>query len=74
MAHPGGVWARGRLRERIGDSGWLQIEAESETGYIVQPGFSGTPVWDEEAGGVVGMVVTTERDPQVRAAFCIPTE
>ena len=33
------AWISGVLRERIG-SGW------------VQPGFSGTPVWDEQLDGV----------------------
>jgi len=72
VGHPGGVWAGGELRAPIGDTGWLQIEDVKGTGYFVQPGFSGGPVWDEEVHGVVGMVVTAERDPGVRAAFCIP--
>ncbi len=72
--HPGGVWASGVLRGPIGDSGWLQIEDTNRTGYLIQPGFSGGPVWDEEVHGVVGMVVTAEKDPGVRAAFCIPAQ
>ncbi|RMH74544.1 MAG: hypothetical protein D6681_23010 [Calditrichaeota bacterium] len=70
--HPGGVWAKGELRAPIGDNGWLQIEDVGQTGYFVRPGFSGGPVWDEEVGGVVGMVVATDRTPEVRAAFCLP--
>jgi len=72
--HPSGVWAYGKLRAPIADTDWLQIEAVGESGYFVQPGFSGTPVWDEEVGGVVGMVVAADRTPGVRAAFCIPAE
>ncbi len=68
-----GVWAAGRIRGPNAQ-GWLQIEDTTETGYRVQPGFSGSPVWDEVLGGVVGMVVATERAPEVRAAFIIPAD
>jgi hypothetical protein len=67
-----GVWASGRLLAKQG-SGWLQIEDVKQTGYFVEPGFSGTPVWDEQADGVVGMVVTVEKRTDIRAAFIIPT-
>lgn len=71
--HPGGVWAKGVLRGPIGDTGWLQIDADPKSAYFVEAGFSGTPVWDDEAHGVVGMVVTKELASSVRVAFCIPT-
>jgi len=70
--HPEGVWAAGVIRGPNAH-GWLQIEDTTETGYRVRPGFSGAPVWDDALDGVVGMVTTAERDPQVRAAFVIPT-
>ena len=38
-------------------NGWLQIEDSKAQGYAVVPGFSGSPVWDEQADGVVGLVV-----------------
>jgi hypothetical protein len=66
-----GIWASGVLRGRTANQ-WLQIESES--GYIVQPGFSGSPVFDEQAGGVVGMVNAADRDPRIRAAFVIPAD
>jgi uncharacterized delta-60 repeat protein len=68
--HDGGVWAKGRLQAAIGDKGWLQLSATDQSGYFVQPGFSGGPIWDEELNGTVGMVVAA--DPAARAAFCIP--
>jgi len=75
MGFPGsyadGVWADGVLRDRTG-RGWIQIEDIHQTGYFVTQGFSGTPVWDEDVGGVVGIVVAAERREQVRAAFIIP--
>ncbi|MEZ4644870.1 MAG: hypothetical protein R3E31_19425 [Chloroflexota bacterium] len=42
--------------------------------YAVQPGFSGTAVWDETLHGVVGMVVTAESKAETKAAFIIPTD
>jgi len=66
-----GVWAEGRLQAAIGDTGWLQLSDTRQSGYFVQPGFSGAPLWDEELNGVVGMIAAA--DPSARAAFCIPT-
>jgi hypothetical protein len=66
-----GVWASGVLRAGQ-SSGWVQIEDVKETGYSVAPGFSGTPVLDDAVGAVVGMVVVSEKRPDVRAAFIIP--
>lgn len=68
-----GVWASGVLRGRQA-TGWVQIEDLKETGYRVQPGFSGAPVWDEDVGGVVGMAVADEVQPEVKAAFIIPVD
>jgi hypothetical protein len=69
----GGTWASGTLLDRQA-AGWVQIEDVKETGYRVQPGFSGTPVWDDELEGVVGMVVAAEARPEIKAAFIIPTD
>jgi tetratricopeptide (TPR) repeat protein len=66
-----GVWTSGVLRGRIG-SGWVQIEDVKEPGYWVQPGFSGTPIWDEQLDGVVGMAVAADTDRATKAAFMIP--
>ncbi len=42
---PNGAWASGRILGREA-SGWYQIEDTKQTGYFVQPGFSGGAVWD----------------------------
>lgn len=68
-----GVWATGVMRGRQA-AGWVQIEDVKEAGYRVEPGFSGAPVWDEVIGGVVGMAVAAESQPDVRAAFIIPAD
>ncbi|NBD36638.1 MAG: hypothetical protein GVY30_11655, partial [Chloroflexi bacterium] len=71
--HDEGVWTSGVLRERI-SGGWVQIEDVKEPGYGVQPGFSGTPVWDEQLEGVVGMAVAADTDRATKAAFMIPAQ
>jgi len=56
-----GVWASGRMLGREA-TGWLQLEDTKETGYLIAPGFSGGPVWDDVLGGVVGMIVAADTD------------
>lgn len=68
-----GVWASGVLRGRQAD-GWLQIEDTKEIGYLIAPGFSGGPIWDDVLGGVVGMIVAADTDEKVKAAFLIPAD
>src|SRR5262245_19559562 len=67
---PDGVWVEGRLRGRQG-TGWLQMEALTP-GPVVQQGFSGSPVWDEELRAVVGLTVTTESGSST--AYLLPSE
>ncbi len=66
-----GVWASGVLRGRT-KTGWVQMDDVKVAGYWVQRGFSGTPVWDEQLNGVIGMVVATDTDQTVKAAYVIP--
>ena len=66
-----GVWTSGRMLGREA-TGWVQIEDVKEPGYWVQPGFSGTPVWDEQLNGVAGMAVAAEGRPEIKAAFMLP--
>jgi Trypsin-like peptidase domain len=68
-----GVWATGRLLRRQATN-WIQIEDVKAQGFAVGPGFSGTPVWDEQLQGVVGMVVAASRPADTRTAFVIPLE
>jgi hypothetical protein len=68
-----GVWARGFLDERRSD-GSVQLEREGVSGFRVQPGFSGAPVWDVRERGVVGMVVSSWRERDVGAAFMLPMD
>jgi hypothetical protein len=68
-----GVWATGRLLGRQA-TGWVMIEGVKTQGFGVVPGFSGTPVWDVQAQGVVGMVVAASRPAETKAAFVIPLD
>ena len=52
--HDSGVWASGVLRDQNAQ-GWLHIEDVKTTGFAIQPGFSGGPVWDESLQAVVGV-------------------
>ncbi|MEG4918307.1 serine protease [Microcoleus sp. B7-D4] len=69
---PNGVPASGVLRTRNA-KGWVQLEDVKQTGYALEPGFSGAPVWDDELQGVAGMAVAADKKrPEVKAAFMIP--
>lgn len=73
QGHDAGVWADGELRD-IQGTGLVQVEAIKVPGYQIEPGFSGSPVWDESLNGVVGMAVSAEKKREgVKAAFMIPT-
>ena len=72
-----GVWSRGDM---VGASGHerLQLETDSALGYMLEPGFSGSGVWDETAGAVVAIVVTRdlprEEGVDPRTGYGIPIE
>jgi len=70
---PGGVWHSGLLKAPQA-SGQIQMNLDlASGGYVVSPGFSGSPVWDETLEAVAGMVVIAEEGvPPV--SYLIPTE
>jgi len=68
-----GVWATGRLLGRQATD-WVMIEDVKAQGFAVGPGFSGTPVWDTQLQGVVGMVVAASRPADTKAAFVLPLD
>ncbi|MCX5379685.1 trypsin-like peptidase domain-containing protein [Streptomyces sp. NBC_00091] len=70
-AFPGGVWHVGRLRGWTAEN-WVQLSGADQQGVPVDKGFSGSPVWDEQAGAVVGMVVAAQLSGN-RQSFVIPT-
>jgi Trypsin-like peptidase domain len=57
---PQGDWTTAKLAG-TNSFGWLQLDPIRNTGRRVQMGFSGAPVWSEDAHGVVGMVVAADQ-------------
>lgn len=68
-----GAFSSGEFSYRVGD-GSIQIWDTNVTGFRVQKGFSGGPVWDEVRRSVVGMVVAAEMDTAAKVAFIIPCD
>ncbi|MGH3220910.1 MAG: trypsin-like peptidase domain-containing protein [Streptosporangiaceae bacterium] len=55
------TWVPGRIIGRT-EGNWLQLGiAEATGGLRIHAGFSGTPVWDEQIGQVVGLVTAGHR-------------
>ncbi|MHA6619468.1 nSTAND1 domain-containing NTPase [Pseudonocardia sp. DLS-67] len=66
-----GVWATGRFRGQQGTR-WFQMQGTAGEQPIVE-GFSGSPVWDETSGAVVGMTVATDLSGTT-TAYLIPID
>jgi NB-ARC domain/WD domain, G-beta repeat/Trypsin-like peptidase domain len=65
-----GRWVPVIARDEVAGR-WIQVESD-DTEYALEPGFSGTAVWDDQLDGVVGMVVAGEAKQEVRAKFESP--
>ncbi|MGW0791443.1 nSTAND1 domain-containing NTPase [Streptomyces sp. NPDC002911] len=68
-----GIWTRGSVEGREG-TGWWQLTCDAEAPFPLAGGFSGAPVWDEEFGGVIGIVVAVEGDPRRRTGYALTVE
>jgi hypothetical protein len=66
-----GVWSSGRLRAGQG-TGWVQLQSSPGEQAVVG-GFSGSAVWDIEAGAVVGMTVAADRGA-TSTAYLVPVD
>ncbi len=69
-AKDAGVWSSGLIEGREA-TGWWQLRADPDAAFALAQGFSGTPVWDEELGAVVGIVVTVEADARLRTGYAL---
>jgi len=68
-----GIFTEGKIVAELAD-GTIQIQGDSHsTGCEIVPGFSGSPVWDEQKLGIVGMIVAADNRPDNSLAFFIPT-
>ncbi|MHB8629613.1 MAG: NB-ARC domain-containing protein [Aggregatilineales bacterium] len=66
-----GAGARGIIGEKVGDG--YELEREGEL-HLIEPGFSGSPVWDETSGGVVGIVNRTLEATRADLGYMIPLD
>lgn len=69
-----GRWATGEMLGALPESRRVQLEGTKNEGLGIQEGFSGSPVWDETLGGVVGMTVSRDEDESTKIGFMIPYE
>jgi hypothetical protein len=67
-----GVWATGRIRGEQGTR-WYQLQAAAGEEPVVG-GFSGSPVWDEDSGAVVGMTVAADASGTTTTAYLLPID
>jgi WD40 repeat protein len=72
VSRPDGVWVSSRLHGP-GAGGKIQLDADRESSFRAQPGYSGSPVVvsDDAGDAVVGMLAITSRDEGVRDSYAI---
>jgi formylglycine-generating enzyme required for sulfatase activity len=69
-----GVWIKDGVISRKLPNGWVQLENTGQQGYQLQPGFSGSPIWDSTWGKVAGIAVAYDpKRPEVKVAFMTPS-
>ncbi|MEM6866805.1 MAG: trypsin-like peptidase domain-containing protein [Cyanobacteria bacterium P01_C01_bin.121] len=58
------------------DGGWVQVEDTKETGLAIEPGFSGSPVWQQSnPAGIIGMVVARHQSQnREKVGFILPMQ
>ncbi len=68
---PDGISVNGEILGEQPSTGRIQMQGNEE-GFSIRPGFSGSPVWDERLGSVVGMIVARDTEESARIGFMIP--
>jgi Trypsin-like peptidase domain/WD domain, G-beta repeat len=69
---PAGGWVSGQLLGAVG-GGRVQLDSDIAGALRAQPGYSGSPVWDQESGLVVGMFVAGSL-AGLRDGYIVPAE
>ncbi len=69
--YPNGVWSDGEVLATEAN-GYFQVNNLNSIGYRLQPGFSGSPIWVDQYGAVVG-ILTLADTSQVFAGLVIPS-
>ncbi|MEU8709549.1 trypsin-like peptidase domain-containing protein [Streptomyces sp. NPDC048565] len=67
---PDGIWQSGRFRGPT-RQGWIQLSRADGEAVYVKGGFSGSPVWDDELGAAVGMMVAAQPVSEAQQAFVL---
>ena len=62
IGHDEGVITEGKFLDTNGD-GLVQMVVNNPSQFYIESGFSGAPVWDETLASFVGIVVSSELDP-----------
>ncbi|MDH2390627.1 trypsin-like peptidase domain-containing protein [Streptomyces sp. HNM0663] len=70
--NPDGIWQSGRFRGPT-RQGWIQLSRANGESVYVKGGFSGSPVWDNELGAAVGMMVAAQPVREAQQAFVLRT-
>ncbi|PCG85823.1 hypothetical protein CIB93_11935 [Streptomyces sp. WZ.A104] len=70
--NPEGIWQSGRFRGPT-RPGWIQLSRANDEAVHVKGGFSGSPVWDNKLGAVVGMMVAAQSVREAQQAFVLRT-
>ncbi|WP_406863314.1 trypsin-like peptidase domain-containing protein [Streptomyces sp. HUAS MG47] len=67
---PDGIWQSGRFRGPT-RQGWIQLSRADGEAVYVKGGFSGSPVWDNELGAAVGLMVAAQPVREAQQAFVL---
>ncbi|NEQ35283.1 MAG: NACHT domain-containing protein [Okeania sp. SIO3I5] len=65
-----GVWSYGEIRGKHTDD-LIQVECNSSSAYFIKKGFSGTPVWDDNLNGWIGIINKADILPESHGATMI---
>src|SRR5258708_11594224 len=71
--HPEGVCVGGAFREKQ-PNGWVRLKETRAAPVRLSSAFRGSPVWDEQENGIIGMVIVPEEASPASSAFTIPAE
>ncbi|GII84637.1 hypothetical protein Ssi03_26270 [Sphaerisporangium siamense] len=69
---PGGTWFDGRISGATGE-GWMELSRANGQTVHVKPGFSGSPVWHNTLGAVVGLLVAAQSAGDAQQAYALRT-
>src|SRR5258708_22029247 len=71
--HPEGVWVGGAFREKQPND-WVRLTETRAAPVRLSSAFRGSPVWDEQENGIIGMLIVPEEASSASSAFAMPAE